>query len=116
MTFEASHENTHDSTIVGRAGGFDVSSHLRNPTLGFGGINPHMTIPHEELEQRLEVVRKIGETPVEDLIPPLEQQRFTTLREYTVNMKVNQDRAHQGLPPIYWWESNSVPNDRDYSS
>ena len=28
-------------------------------------------------------------------------------------MEVNQDRAQQGLPPIYWWESNNVPNNRD---
>ena len=84
-----SHENTHDWTIVDSAEGFNVSSLLHNPTLGFEGIDPHMTIPHEELEQRLEVVKRNGQTPVEDLIHPPEQRIFRTLREYTINMKIN---------------------------
>ena len=86
-------EVSHDLRIVGSSEGFDVSSHLHNPILGFGGTNPHMTIPHEELEHRLEVVRRNRETPVEDLIPPPEQRTFMTSRDYTVNMKFNQDRV-----------------------
>ena len=70
MISEASNETTHDMTIVGSTEGFDVSSHLLDSTLRSRGIDPHMTIPHEELEQGLEVVRRNGETPLEDLIPP----------------------------------------------
>ena len=74
-------EVSHDLRIVGGTEGFDVSSSLHEPTIGFGGTDPHMIISHEELEQRLEVVRRRGETPIEDLIPPPEQRTFRTLRE-----------------------------------
>ena len=96
-------EVSHDLRIFGGTKCFGVSIRIHEPTIGFGDTNPHMIIPHEELEQRLVVVIRKWETPIEDIIPPLEQRTFRNLREFTVNMKVNHDRPQQGLPPIYWW-------------
>ena len=69
MISEASIEPPHDSTNTGSLIGFNDSSHHSDPPSGIGDIDLDVPIPHDELEQRLEVVKQSRETPIEDLMP-----------------------------------------------